>query len=103
MVTNLEMISMAQDLVSRLSNVPAQPTAAGLIPDAPIMRKQTSSSTMSFVGITRRGTAWTRQVGTSPWKATLAIVGLVLFLIIMYVVVFAWYVVVLGLFGVLTF
>jgi hypothetical protein len=73
-----------------------------LVPDAPIMRKQTYSSPMSFVGITRRGTAWMRKVGTNPWKAALAVVALLVFPPTMYGVILFWYVIVFGVFGLFT-
>lgn len=95
---------MADDLAVPPSNIPAhQPTAAGIVPDMPIMRKQTYSATLSFVGITRRGTGWVRRVGDNWWKASLAVVALLLFLTGMYAVIAVWYIVIFGLFGVFTF
>lgn len=91
---------MSQSKVSPSStdNVPA----AGIIPDAPIMRKQTYASPMSFIGITRRGTAWVRSVGTSTERTALAVAALVVFLAVMYAAIAVWYLIVFGLFGVFT-
>ena len=94
---------MTDDLVVPQSHVPAEPTAAGIVPDVPIMRKQTYASPMSFVGITRRGTAWVRLVGDNWWKASLAVVAVLLFLTSMYAIIAVWYVIIFGLFGVFTF
>lgn len=80
------------------------PAPAGLIPEVPMMSKQTYASPMSYIGITRRGTAWVRRVGGGLWwKATLAVLGVIVFLAVMYVVLLAWYFVVFVLFGVFTF
>jgi Flp pilus assembly protein TadB len=85
------------------TKLPAEPTAAGIIPDTPMMRKQTYSSTMSYVGITRRSTAWVRRVGTDRWRTGLAVIAVGLFLAVMYVVLLGWYFVIFVLFGVFTF
>ena len=82
---------------------PAEPSAAGIIPDVPIMRKQSYASPMSYIGITRRGTAWVRRVGDNRWKTGLAVTALVLFLAAMYVVLLGWYFIIFVLFGVFTF
>lgn len=73
------------------------------VPTEPILDKQTYSSAMSFIGITRRTTRWCRHVGSTPVRATLAIAAAVVFLILMYVIVTLWYVVVFGLFGLFMF
>jgi hypothetical protein len=80
-----------------------EPSAAGIIPDVPIMRKQTYASPMSYIGITRRGTAWLRSVGDTRLKTGFAVIGLTLFLAVMYVVVTGWYLVIFGIFGLFTF
>jgi hypothetical protein len=99
-----EEAAVADDLVVPASNIPAaQPTAAGIVPDVPIMRRRTYAATLSFVGITRRGTGWVRRVGDNWWKASLAVAALLLFLTGMYAVIAVWYVVIFGLFGVFTF
>jgi Flp pilus assembly protein TadB len=83
--------------------LPAEPSAAGIIPDVPIMRKQTYASPMSYVGITRRSTAWVRRVGDTQWKTGLAVIAVALFLAVMYVLLLGWYFVIFVLFGVFTF
>jgi hypothetical protein len=45
---------------------------AVFIPEVPIMAKQTYASAMSYVGFTRRMTAWVRKTGTTPVTASLA-------------------------------
>lgn len=65
--------------------------------------KQSYSSPMSYVGITRRSTAWVRRVSSSKPRLTVAIVTVVLWLLLMYVVLLAWYVVIFGVFGLFTF
>jgi hypothetical protein len=79
------------------------PTASGIVPDMPIMRKQTYSSTMSYVGVTRRSTAWLRSFGTTPWKTGLGVLALVVFLAGMYAFLVVWYFVIFFIFGFLTF
>jgi len=84
-------------------SLPAEPSAAGIVPDMPIMRKQTYSSPMSYIGVTRRGTAWLRRVGDTQLKTGLAVIALSLFLVVMYAIVTAWYLVIFGFFGLFTF
>jgi membrane protein implicated in regulation of membrane protease activity len=67
------------------------------------MRKQTYSSPMSYIGITRRSTAWIRRVGDTPLKTGLAAIAVGLFLAVMYAVLLGWYFVIFVLFGVFTF
>lgn len=75
-----------------------------LIPETPMMGKQTYASPMSYVGITRRGTAWVRRTGGGVWwKAALAVTVLLVFLAVMYAVLLVWYFVIFVLFGVFTF
>lgn len=93
---------MGDDLVVPQSQVPAESKAPNLIADAPMLKKQTYASPMSFIGITRRGTAWVRRVGENWWKAALAVTSLLLFLAAMYAVIAVWYVVIFVLFGVFT-
>lgn len=89
---------------------PAAPIAVGyvpappMLPTTPILAKQTYSSVMSFVGITRRTTAWLRRVGAAnAGLMALAIVAAVLWLLVMYCVVAVWYFVIFGLFGIFMF
>jgi hypothetical protein len=106
----LEETNVADDLVVAGSQLPAEPktppvepSAAGIIPDVPIMRKQTYSSPMSYIGITRRGTAWLRRVGDTRLKTGFAVIALGLYLVVMYAVVTGWYLVIFGIFGLFTF
>ena len=69
------------------------------IPNAPAMDKRTYASAMSYVGITRRTTAWVKKVGTSPIAASLAWTAAVCFLAGMYVFLLFWYFVTLVIFG----
>jgi Flp pilus assembly protein TadB len=78
---------------------PATPTAAGIIPDVPIIRKQTYSATLSYIGITRRTTAWIRRVGDNWWKTSLALSVALFFLGLMYAVITVWYFIAFVLFG----
>jgi hypothetical protein len=74
------------------------------VPMVPIIQKQTYSSVMSYVGITRRTTAWARRVGANGGIAMgFAITAAVFFLLAMYCVVTVWYLVVGLLFGWLMF
>lgn len=94
---------MGGDLEVPQSSVPAESRPANLAPEAPILEKLTYASPMSFIGITRRGTAWVRHVGTNWWKALLSIAALLAFLSVMYAIIAVWYVIIFGLFGLLTF
>jgi hypothetical protein len=104
-------VTMSDELAVPDSNMPAEqpastqpaPTAAGIVPDMPIMRKQTYSSTMSYIGITRRSTAWLRSFGTTPFKTGLGVLALIVFLAGMYAFLVVWYFVIFVIFGVLTF
>lgn len=76
---------------------------AALIPEEPMMTKQTYASPMSFIGATRRGTAFVRRVGTTWWAAALAVLALLVMLPLAYAVIAIWYVIIFGLFGIFTF
>jgi len=76
------------------------PTA--LIPDKPITAKQTYAAPLSFVGSTRRATAWVRKVGTNWWKAALAVALVLVLVPAVWLFIFTWYLVVFGLFGLFT-
>jgi Flp pilus assembly protein TadB len=58
---------------------------------------------MSYIGITRRGTAWVRRTGNAPWQTALAVTGLLVFLAVMYAVLAVWYFIIFVLFGIFTF
>lgn len=89
--------------------VPVAPVATGyvpppVLPTTPIMPKQTYSSAMSYVGITRRTTALVRRVGAANGAVmALAVTAAVIWLLVMYAVVTVWYLVVGFLFGWLLF
>jgi hypothetical protein len=79
------------------------PSSESVIAMTPITPKQTFASPMSYVGITRRTTAWVRHVGQSgPVQAIFAWTAAVLFLIMMYAVLVVWYFVIFVIFGLLT-
>ncbi len=69
------------------------------IPTAPALDKRTYSATLSYVGITRRTTAWVRKVATTPALAVLAWTVAVCFLAAMYVFLVLWYFITLVIFG----
>jgi len=57
------------------------------------------ASAMSYVGITKRTTAWIRKTGTSPIAAGLAWTAGLTFLMCIYVLLVGWYFVTLVIFG----
>lgn len=69
----------------------------------PILRSKTYSSPLSYVGITRRSTAWVRRVSISKPRLTFAIAAVIVFLALMYAFLLVWYVVVFGVFGIFAF
>lgn len=94
--------------MSDIEHVPAPAVSATpvvhspqlLIPSTPALDKRTYASTMSYVGITRRTTAWVRKVGgSSPVAAVAAWTAAAIFLAAMYVVLVFWYFVTLVIFG----
>ena len=75
---------------------PSQTSNPGLFPTVPVLEKRTYSSAMSYVGITRRTTAWVRKAGSrSPVAAGVATLAAVLFLLVMYSFLLVWYTIVL--------
>jgi uncharacterized protein (DUF58 family) len=69
-----------------------------------VIKKQTYSSAMSYIGSTRRTVAWAKRVGArSTALAVAAWTFGLLFLVFMYAFLLAWYLVVFGLFGVFVF
>jgi hypothetical protein len=79
------------------------PAPYQVVPTTPILEKQTYASTMSFVGITRRTTAWIRRVGGNPAAAIAAIAAGLIFLAMMYALIVVWYFFTLVIFGWLLF
>lgn len=73
-----------------------------LIPDAPMLQKRTYASPMSYVGITRRTTAWVRTVSSNPATSIAAWCAAGAFLAVMYTFLVFYYFVVFVIFGVLT-
>jgi hypothetical protein len=77
--------------VAEQQTVQAVSRPAVFIPEVPIMSKQTYSSAMSYVGFTRRMTAWVRKTGTSPVTASLCWTAGVLAALSMWLVVLPVY------------
>jgi hypothetical protein len=75
-----------------------------VIPQEPIgLKKQTFASPLSYIGSTRRATAWVRKVGTNWWKFSLATFALIIWLSLIWAFVTVWYLIVFGIFGIFTF
>lgn len=85
------------------TQVAPYPTPVPTLPHQPVLQRQTYSSAMSFIGITRRTTAWIRRVGTNPAVLAPAVAAGLMFLFVMYAFIAIWYVVIFGLFGVFMF
>lgn len=73
-----------------------------MVPMTPVQDKRTYASPMSFVGITRRTTAWVRNTSTSSGTAVAAWTAACLFLMVMYPFLLLYYFVVFVLFGIFT-
>jgi hypothetical protein len=70
---------------------PPRPTQL-LLPTTPALKKRTYASPMSYVGATRRTTAWVRKVGaSSPVAAVFAWVAAIVWLSLMWVVILPIY------------
>ena len=74
-----------------------------VVPEKPIMAKQSYASPLSFVGSTRREIAWAKRHSTAWWTTTLVILALVVMLPLTWALDLIWFVVVTLLFGVFTF
>jgi hypothetical protein len=71
-----------------------------LIPSTPMVEKRTYAAAMSYVGFTRRVTAWIRKVGTTPLSASLAwSAGALAIAAMWFVILPAYYFVTLVIFG----
>lgn len=73
-----------------------------IVPQAPILSKQTYASPMSFVGATKRIMKWADRprstaAGIAVWT------GIALGLIIVWALLVCWYALIFGLFGIFTF
>ena len=74
---------------------------AQLVPTTPISAKKTYASPMSYVGSFRRVTSWIRNFGDTPPKAVAGwLLGLTAIAMV-WTAVTIWYVITLGVFGVL--
>lgn len=80
----------------------AQPGYEGIVPDNPVMRKRTYAASLSYVGITRRTTAWVRRVGSNSASTIAAVIAAIFFLLVMYVFLIFWYFIIFFCFGILT-
>jgi hypothetical protein len=98
-------LAVPSDNLPEKASAPSRPgaTGAGIVPSVPILQKQTYSSPLSYIGITRRGTAWLRGFGTTPLKTGIGVLGLAVFLAAMYAFLVVWYFVIFVLFGVFAF
>jgi Flp pilus assembly protein TadB len=96
---------MSRPLPVRPAPSPVSPyaTPGPVLPHTPVVQRQTYSSPLSFVGITRRTTAWIRRVGTNPGLTALAVAAGLVFLFMMYAFIAVWYFVIFFLFGIFTF
>ena len=74
-----------------------------VVPSTPVLQKRSYSSSMSYVGITRRTVAWAKRASGSAALAVLMWTLATLFLAVMYVFLIVWYFMVFVLFGIFTF
>jgi Flp pilus assembly protein TadB len=87
--------------VSPESSSSARPSR--IIPAAPVVARQTYSSPMSFIGSARRIGAWAQRQSTNPATTILAWAAALVAIVVIWSLVFSWYLIVFGLFGVFTF
>ena len=73
-----------------------------VVPEVPILTKQTYSSPTSFIGATRRILVWAKQYQNTYAKIA-AYTAVVLFLPAVYALLTVWYTIIFGLFGVVVF
>jgi len=93
---DMQAVVGSSDLTPAPAPSPSQTSIPGLFPTVPVLEKRTYSSAMSYVGITRRTTAWVRKAGSrSPVAAGVATLAAVLFLLVMYSFLLVWYTIVL--------
>lgn len=90
---------VASGVASGTNPLAATSTPSTLIPETPMMSKQTYPAGLSYVGATRRATAWVRRFGTTQSRAVIAWNLAIIWLLVMFVVVTAWYAVTLLLFS----
>lgn len=77
-------------------------TVPDLTPQTPIINKQTYASPLSYIGATRRIAAWARG-DRSTWAAVAVWTAAVIAMLSAWAFVTVWYVIIFGLFGVVTF
>src|SRR5438128_8165572 len=77
--------------------------AMSMVPEKPIMSKQTYAAPMSYTGSARRISAWVKRVGNSPGTAIAAWTAAALAIVGVWALVTVWYAITLGLFGLFTF
>ena len=84
--------SQGGELEQQRKDLAQTSTPTVLIPDTPMMSKQTYASPMSYIGSARRATAFVRRTGTSPIRASLAWTAACLFIGLMWFAVLpVWY------------
>jgi hypothetical protein len=81
--------------VRRRLNVPTNQ----VVPETPILTKQTYASPMSYVGSTRRILRWGRK-DRPVWAQVLAWAGAVLGILLAWTFLAGWYVIIFGVFGI---
>jgi Flp pilus assembly protein TadB len=74
-----------------------------VMPDEPILKKQTYASPLSFIGGTRRASAFARKHADTGWKWVFVGIGLLIYLPALWAFLVVWYFIVFVLFGVFTF
>ena len=72
----------------------------GVVPTTPIVEKRSYASAMSYVGITRRISAWIKRFSDTPAKAALAWALGIPAMFLMWSVITAWYFITVFLFGI---
>lgn len=73
-------------------------TTHGIVPETPILTKQTYASPMSYVGATRRMLVWAQR-DRATWAEIAAWTAVALGLVLVWALLGVWYVLIFGLFG----
>ena len=84
-----------------LETTPPQPPRE-IVPQTPILSKQTYASPMSFVGATKRILTWADKPRSTGLAVTVW-ASVILSLVLVWALLACWYVVIFGLFGIFTF
>jgi Flp pilus assembly protein TadB len=74
----------------------------GVVPETPILTKQTYASPMSYVGSTRRVLVWARH-DRATWAEIAAWTAAVLGLLLIWTLLATWYVLIFVVFGIFVF